>query len=188
MVGQRLALAHAGDLDDQIVEALEVLDVDGRPDVDAGVEQLLDVLPALRVARRRLAAGEVGVRELIDQQDGGMPRERRVEIELLAHDAAVAHRERRQARQALEQPLGLDATVRLDVAHDHVGAGGAHAARGLEHRVGLADAGGGAEENAQTARAGRALPRPGLRSSSWSGSGRGFGHRLGHFSGIRAPG
>ena len=72
-IGQGLALAHAGDLGDQVVQALQVLDVDGGPDVDAGIQQLLDVLPALGVARRRLAADEVGVRQLIDQQDGGMP-------------------------------------------------------------------------------------------------------------------
>ncbi len=38
---------------DDVVERLEVLDVDRRDDVDAGVEQLLDVLPALGVARAR---------------------------------------------------------------------------------------------------------------------------------------
>ena len=46
-----LAHDHAGDLGHHVVQALDVLDVDGRIDVDAGVEQLLDVLPALGVAR-----------------------------------------------------------------------------------------------------------------------------------------
>ena len=64
-VGHGLALRHAGDLLDDVVERLEVLDVDGADDVDAGLEQLLDVLPALRVLR----AGHVGVRELVDQRD-----------------------------------------------------------------------------------------------------------------------
>jgi hypothetical protein len=41
--------------------------------------------------------------------------------------------------------------VRLDVANDHVAAVGALVARGLEHRVRLADAGGGAEEDLQLA-------------------------------------
>ena len=35
---------------DAVVEALEVLDVDRRPDVDAGVQQPLDVLVALAAA------------------------------------------------------------------------------------------------------------------------------------------
>ena len=38
---------------DDVVERLQVLDVDRGDDVDAGVEQLLDVLPALLVARCR---------------------------------------------------------------------------------------------------------------------------------------
>ena len=81
-VGHGLELAHAGDLRHDVAERLEVLHVEGRVDVDAGVEQLLDVLPALRVARRRIAAADVGVRELIDQQQLRLARERGVEIEL----------------------------------------------------------------------------------------------------------
>jgi hypothetical protein len=44
-----------------------MLDVDGSEHIDAGIEQLLDVLPALLVARWRIAAADVGVGELIDQ-------------------------------------------------------------------------------------------------------------------------
>ena len=97
------------------------------------------------------------MRQLIDEQNGRMARERRIQIELLAHDAAVTHRQGRQPLQAFEQPLGLDATVRLDIADDHIGAGGAQAPRGLQHGVGLADAGGGAEEDAQTPALGAGL-------------------------------
>src|SRR5262249_14127863 len=39
LVGDRLPLAHAGDALDDVVDRLEVLDVDRRDDVDAGVEQ-----------------------------------------------------------------------------------------------------------------------------------------------------
>ena len=75
-VRHRLALGHAGDLLDDVVDRLEVLDVDGRDHVDARVEDLLDVLPALRVARAR----HVGVRELVDQRQlwaGARARRRR---------------------------------------------------------------------------------------------------------------
>ena len=65
LVGDRLALRDAGDPLDDVVERLEVLDVDRGDDVDAGVEQLLDVLPALLVAGAR----DVGVGELVDQRD-----------------------------------------------------------------------------------------------------------------------
>ena len=44
-----------------------MLDVDRGDDVDAGVQQLLDVLPALRVP----GAGDVRVRQLVDQRDPG---------------------------------------------------------------------------------------------------------------------
>ena len=48
-------------------------------DVDAGVEDLVDVLPALLVAR----AGDVRVRELVDQGDLRLPGEDRVDVHLL---------------------------------------------------------------------------------------------------------
>ena len=62
-VGDRLAHAHAAELGDLVVERLEVLDVDGGEHVDAGVEQVLDVLVALVV----LEARRVGVRQLVDE-------------------------------------------------------------------------------------------------------------------------
>ena len=52
-VGDRLVLLDPRDLLDDVVHRLEVLHVHGGDDVDAGVEQLVDVLPALRVPRAR---------------------------------------------------------------------------------------------------------------------------------------
>jgi hypothetical protein len=49
-IGYGLANDDAGNLRDDVVEALDVLDVDRRVDVDSRVEELLDVLPSLRVA------------------------------------------------------------------------------------------------------------------------------------------
>ena len=65
LVGDRLALLHAGDLLDDVVQRLEVLHVHRRDDADPGREQLLHVLPALLVAR----PGRVRVRELVDERD-----------------------------------------------------------------------------------------------------------------------
>ena len=84
-VRQRLGRADAGDAGDVVVEALEVLDVERAPDVDAGGEQFGDVLPALGVA----AAGGVGVREFVDEQQPGAARQGGVEVELLERLAAV---------------------------------------------------------------------------------------------------
>ena len=63
LVGQRLAHTHAAVLGRAVVERLQVLDVERREDVDAGLEHVLDVLVALAV----LDPGRVGVRELVDQ-------------------------------------------------------------------------------------------------------------------------
>ena len=49
-VGHGFPYADAGDAAHRLVQAVEVLDVDGGPDVDAGSEQVFDVLPALGVA------------------------------------------------------------------------------------------------------------------------------------------
>ena len=83
----RHGLAHpdAGDLGDDVVEAFEMLDVERGVDVDAGVEQLLDIEIALGVA----AAGRVGVRQLVDQHELGPAREDCVEVHLLEHTALI---------------------------------------------------------------------------------------------------
>src|SRR6185295_7209719 len=84
-------------------------------------------------------------------------RERRIEIELLSDDVAVAHGERGHLLQAFHEPLGLDAAVRLDVSDDEVGTVGTGGTGGFEHRVGLADAGGGAKEDSQATAGGAGL-------------------------------
>ncbi len=63
-VGHRLAHPHPGQLGDPVVERLEVLDVDGREDVDPGRQHVGDVLVALLV----LEPGRVAVGELVDQR------------------------------------------------------------------------------------------------------------------------
>ena len=87
-VGHRLPLRDAGDLLDDVVERLQVLDVHRGDDVDAGVEQFVDVLPALLVARAR----HVRVRELVDQRDLRVAGQDCVEVHLLEVGAAVGQR------------------------------------------------------------------------------------------------
>ena len=74
-----LAHPHMRDLRDDVVEALDVLDVDRGIDVDAVREQFLDVEIALGVA----AARRVGMGELVDQRDLRPARDQRVEVHLL---------------------------------------------------------------------------------------------------------
>src|SRR5262249_3795466 len=127
--------AHVGDAADDVVEALEVLDVERGVDVDAGVEQLLDVVPALGVAR----AFDVAVRELVDDDDGGAALESRVEVEFPERGAAVIDLALRQYLEPVEERGGVGASVGLDRADDDVNALGALLARREQHPVGLAD-------------------------------------------------
>ena len=97
------------------------------------------------------------MRKLIDDEDHRMPRECGVQVELLAHDVAVAHGKRRHLFEAVHQTLGLDSPMRFDVAKRDIDTVGTRSARGLEHGVGLAHPRGSAKENAQTA-----APGPGF--------------------------
>ena len=152
----RHGLAHpdAGDLGDDVVQALDVLDVHRGVDVDAVGQDFFDVEIALGMP----AAGRVGVGELVDQHDFRMPRDHRIEVHLLDGVAAIAHRLAGDDRQALEQRLGFLAAVGLDHADHDVGAVFALGARLQKHLVGLADAGRGADEDAQLADAGLLAP------------------------------
>ena len=61
VVRHRFGLSDLGDGADDVAEGRQVLDVDGGQDVDPGVEEFFDVLPAFGVA----AAGNVGVRVFV---------------------------------------------------------------------------------------------------------------------------
>jgi hypothetical protein len=75
-VGHGLPLRRPGDLLDHIGHRLQVLDVDRGDHVNARVEQLGDVLPALGVPR----AWHVRVRELVDKRDLRLAGEHRVDV------------------------------------------------------------------------------------------------------------
>ena len=146
LVGNGLALGDAGDALNDVVQRLEVLDVDRRDDGDARVEQLLDVLPALRVP----GAGHVGVRELVDQRDLGLAREDRVDVHLLEGLAAVLDDLAGHDLEAVELGDCLRPVVGLDQADDDVGSAAFLAPAALvEHGEGLAHTRRGAEIDAQ---------------------------------------
>lgn len=65
-VGNCLADDDARDLADDVIEALDVLDVERGPDIDPRSKEVVDILPPLVVE----AAGGIGVREFVDEQDG----------------------------------------------------------------------------------------------------------------------
>ena len=153
-VGHRLADDDPRDLRDHVVQALDVLHVERRVDVNPRVEELLHVLPPFRVA----AALGVRVGELVDEEDLRVPLERRVEVELLDGDAPVLDPLAGQDRQAEEQRPGVVAAVGLDHADDDVALLLFELGPGrLEHGVCLSDAGSCAEEDLQLATPGLAL-------------------------------
>ena len=146
-IGQRLPDGDAGNLAHRLGAAFDVLDVQGREDINAGVQQFEHVLVTFGVA----GAGRIGVGELIHQRELRTARQHRVQVHLRERDAAIVAAEARDDRQALGQRIGFLAPVGLDVTDDDVPTGGQLTSRGFEHRVGLADARGHAEEDLQLA-------------------------------------
>ena len=76
-IRNRLPHMHAGHLRDDVVQAIQMLHIQGGEDVDTGAEELLDVFPALGVA----GAGDVGVRQLVHQDQFGPAGEGGVQVE-----------------------------------------------------------------------------------------------------------
>ena len=130
-----------------------MLDVDGGVNVDARAQQLLHILVALDMA----AALGVGVGQLIQQEQLGMPRQCRVQIKFPPRSTSMWDRFDRQLFQPIQQSHGLRLGVGLDIARHHIHAGRLGPAGGFQHGVSLADAGGIAKEYFQVS--GRRLLR-----------------------------
>jgi hypothetical protein len=126
-----------------------VLDVERGDDVDARIKQDLDVFVALLPVR----AGDVGMGELVNQADGGMTLDDGLDVHLLEGDAAVLDLLSRHYLEAFQELDDSFAPVRFDVTDNDVFAVATTAVSLAEHREGLADAGEGAEIDAQPAAA-----------------------------------
>src|SRR5262249_13021758 len=74
-----LADAHMRDLSNDVIETFDVLNVDGRVNVDAAAQYFLDIEVAFWMA----ATGRVGVSKLIDKNNLGSTRQNGVEIHFL---------------------------------------------------------------------------------------------------------
>jgi hypothetical protein len=154
-VGHGLAHPHAGDLPHDVDEALEMLDVQRRPHVDARRQDLLDILPALGVTR----AGRVRMGVLVDQQQPWTARDGAVDVELHELMFAVLDRMARHHLHPVQQTFGFLAPMGLDDTDDHVDTVGLPPLAVGEHLEGLADARRHAEEDLQSS---SPLP-PGVR-------------------------
>ena len=151
-------LVHRGARDRRyrVGDRVQVLDVAGADHVDPGVEQDVDVLPALGIRRTR----GVGMCQLVDQGDRGMSRQDGIGIHLIDHDPAILDSPTWHDLEALEQLLGLGSAVGLDEADDEIGPASRATMPLLEHPVGLPDAGGHAEIDTQPATLALAIGRP----------------------------
>src|SRR5260221_13039650 len=147
----RHAFAHPGrrHVPDLVGDALEVLDVDGGDDVESGGEDIHDILPALV---EPAGSRNVRVGELVDESDLWPSAEHGVEVHLLQAASPVVHHLPGDDLEAVDQLLGEPPPVALDEPDDHVGAPPPAALALIEHRVGLADARGRAQVDAEMAR------------------------------------
>ena len=122
-----------------------MLGVDVGDHIDAGLKHVFDVLPTLGVA----PAGDVGVRQLVDEGDIGLARDHRIGVHLLEPGAPVVDALGWDLLHALEKGLGIGPVMRLHVGHDHIDSlGGQRAALG-KHGVALPHAGGRPEQDAE---------------------------------------
>jgi len=142
-IRDRLLLHHAGDLANDIVEAFDVLDIDGRNHVDAGIQDRLYVLPAFAVLRAR----RVRVGELVHQGKLGFAGEKALEVHLVERDTTVVDRTTREDLEPLHQRQRGSATVSLHDGNDHVEAGIGKTSTLFQHRERLADARSGPEHD-----------------------------------------
>ncbi len=160
-VRHRFGDRDPGDARDHVVQRFQMLDVQRGKDIDSGLQQLLDVLPAFGVARARC----IGVCELIDQQQARRTGQCFVQVELMERHAAHFEAPARQHRQAGQQDLGFAAPMRFDHADRDIDTVLGQPSCSREHRKSLADTGRRTEIHAQPT-----APRP---------CGRGFRGRLG---------
>src|SRR6516165_238061 len=144
-VGHGLAYAYPSDLGDDVVQAFDMLDIQGGKNVDAGGDDFLDVEIALGVA----ASGRVGVSELVDQCELGAALENGVKIHLGQEVTLVVDLLPWELLETCKQGLGLDPSMRLDDAHNDIDPLALHRLGREQHLIGLADPWCCAEKNLQ---------------------------------------
>src|SRR5258706_1934712 len=92
----------------------------------------------------------VGMRQFVDKDQGGLPRERRIEVEFLDRGTLDVEHQGRQLLEPLEECRGFETTVRLDESYDHINSRTAQGLRCEQHGVGLANPGRRTEKNLQS--------------------------------------
>src|SRR5271166_3610727 len=127
------------DLGDHVIEALDVLDVDGRVDIDAVVQKLLDI----EITFGMTAAGRIGMSQLVDKHDLRTPCNDGVEVHFLEQLSLIFETPAWNDLEALEQSLRLLAPVGFNDADSDIVTVRFSGPRLLQHLISLADAGSG---------------------------------------------
>jgi hypothetical protein len=149
-----LADTDAGDLGDDVVEAFDVLDIEGRINVDTAVEQFLDIEIALWVA----AAFRIGMGEFVDKHERRAAGEDGVDVHFLKRLPAIVDLPAWDDFKTVDKRFGFFAAVGFYNADDHINSIGEHRAARKQHLIGLADTWRGAEKNLQSATRFRLCP------------------------------
>src|SRR5271166_6025320 len=108
LVGHGLAHGDAGRARNDIRQAFEMLDIERTPNVDAALQQFIDILPTLGVTAVRC----VGVSELIDNDELWFARQRRVYVEFLERNAMIYNLANGQNFLPVQQDLSFAPTMR----------------------------------------------------------------------------
>jgi hypothetical protein len=127
---------------DRVRDVLEMLDIEGRDDIDPGIEQLEYVFATLLVSAR---TRHVGMCKLVDEHDLRLPTEHSVEIHLLEHRATMLDHPTRDDLEICQARLSHRSTVAFHDADHDVRTAVAASMTLVEHRDGLPDAASGSE-------------------------------------------
>jgi hypothetical protein len=93
------------------------------------------------------------MRQLVDENKRRSARQGRIQVEFLDLCSLDVQHQRRQLLQTVEQRSGILPAMRFEQSDHDLGAGAHLFVRGGQHRISLADAGGSAEKNLQSAAA-----------------------------------
>jgi hypothetical protein len=118
------------------MQALEMLDVERRIDVDPGVEQFFHIFITCVMA----AAGSVGVGRLVPQHQRRPAREDGVDVHLFEHVPLTGKRLARDDFEPGDPGLGFRPAMAFDHADHHIDASFPAGCCFGQHLIGLADA------------------------------------------------
>src|SRR5664280_3394730 len=136
-----LLLANAGNLVDNVNSTLNVLNVEGRKNADACIQQFLHILEPFLVS----ASWQICVSKFIYQNNGRFEREDSVEIQIIEIEATIDHGASRDHLQILDKRLSFCSPMSLDEANDNIYPLVLEVSCFFEHSISLANAGDVAE-------------------------------------------